>query len=107
MLQTQRRSSSVRLHSNDPFWSLSLRRLFYLTFALAIGRFQDRFLKVGVVLAAVAVGLQLGWNPGVLSGHVVSMFAYSTIWLLGTICRPCEVVRADSAAVIALLGLVP
>ena len=72
--------------SNGPLWSLSFEFYFYLTYALAIGRWKDRFCVGWIVLAVVAIMASTPalMAPG-LAGHFQTILAFSPIWVLGTV----------------------
>jgi peptidoglycan/LPS O-acetylase OafA/YrhL len=108
MLQTQEALLVGPVRFNDPLWSLSFETVFYVIFACTIGRFQGVLLKAWAAAAVAGVVLQVVWNPEGVPGHLVIMFAYSAIWLLGYYLPDvAKVLNVDAAAAITCLGFVP
>jgi peptidoglycan/LPS O-acetylase OafA/YrhL len=107
-LQTPQGYLCYPMSMNGAFWSLSFEVFFYLVFALTLGRRQQVWLgiwfAVGVVGAAVQLAVPLrGWY-----GHLVIMFAFSTIWLFGySLVDLARRVRVSRAQALAALGCVP
>jgi len=71
------------IESNSPLWSLSYEIVFYLLFALAIGRYQKKAMGYWLILSIAAMPfyyLQIG--PDVFK-HFIAVLSFSSIWLVG------------------------
>ena len=71
------------LQSNSPIWSLSYEIVFYLLFALTIGKFQKRAIGWWFILSLAIMPLYyLQTGPAVVK-HFVAVISFSSIWLTG------------------------
>jgi peptidoglycan/LPS O-acetylase OafA/YrhL len=71
------------IQSNLPVWSLSFEGAFYVLFALTIGRNQKKAIFCWFMMSLIALPLYyLRVDKDVLT-HVISVFAFSSIWLVG------------------------
>jgi peptidoglycan/LPS O-acetylase OafA/YrhL len=71
------------IQSNLPVWSLSFEMAFYVLFAFTIGRNQKKAIFYWFIIALIALPLYyLKIDKDVLT-HIIAVFAFSSIWLLG------------------------
>ncbi len=71
------------LQSNSPLWSLSYEIVFYLLFAISIGKYQKKAVVCWFLLSLAIMPLYyLQIGPDVLK-HFVAVLAFSSIWLAG------------------------
>jgi peptidoglycan/LPS O-acetylase OafA/YrhL len=71
------------LQSNSPLWSLSYEIVFYLLFAISIGKYQKKAVVYWFLLSlAIMPVYYLKIGPDVLK-HFVAVLAFSSIWLAG------------------------
>jgi peptidoglycan/LPS O-acetylase OafA/YrhL len=71
------------LQSNSPLWSLSYEIIFYLLFAISIGKYQKKAVIYWFLLSLAIMPLYyLQIGPDVLK-HFVAVLAFSSIWLAG------------------------
>ncbi len=71
------------LQSNSPLWSLSYEIIFYVLFAITIGKYQKKAVMYWFLLSLAIMPLYyLQIGPDVLK-HFVAVFAFSSIWLAG------------------------
>jgi len=71
------------IQSNLPVWSLSFEMAFYVLFAFTIGRNQKKAIFYWFIMSLIALGLYyIKADKDVLT-HIISVFAFSSIWLLG------------------------
>jgi peptidoglycan/LPS O-acetylase OafA/YrhL len=71
------------IQTNSPIWSLSYEILFYMLFALSIGRYQKKAILYWFLLSLAVMPLYyLKIGPDVLK-HFFAVLAFSSIWLAG------------------------
>jgi len=71
------------IRTNNPVWSLTFEMSFYLLFALGIFFQRKTFFIYWLVAALFAIPLYfLNIHSGILA-HVIAIFSFSSIWLLG------------------------
>ncbi len=71
------------IESNSPLWSISYEIVFYLLFALSIGKYQKKAVVAWFITALCVMPLYyLQIGPDVLK-HFVAVLAFSSIWLTG------------------------
>jgi peptidoglycan/LPS O-acetylase OafA/YrhL len=71
------------IQSNLPVWSLSFEVAFYVLFSFTIGRNQKKALFYWFLISLIAIPLFfLRVERDVLT-HVVAVFAFSSVWLVG------------------------
>ncbi|HEX4849876.1 MAG TPA: acyltransferase family protein, partial [Puia sp.] len=71
------------IESNSPIWSLSYEMFFYLMFAFAIGRNQKKIIFCWLLISLVAIRLYFVSLHNNLADNLISLLAYSSIWLVG------------------------
>ena len=70
------------LKTNPVVWSLTYEMFFYFIFSLSILKYQRKFLHLWFVLSIICIPFYYMNFTGLL-GHLIAMFAFSSIWLLG------------------------
>jgi peptidoglycan/LPS O-acetylase OafA/YrhL len=71
------------IQSNLPVWSLSFEGAFYVIFAFTIGYNQKKVIFFWVIMSLIALLTYYFRVDKDLATHIISVFAFSSIWLLG------------------------
>jgi len=71
------------LESNSPLWSISYEILFYLLFALSIGRYKKKAVIVWFFISLAIMPLYYSQIGTDVLKHFVAVLAFSSIWLAG------------------------
>ena len=69
--------------TNNPLWSLAFEMAFYLTFGLCLCRWRPRLMQGWALLALGSMALYYTDTGHGWLNHVVAIFAFSTLWLVG------------------------
>jgi peptidoglycan/LPS O-acetylase OafA/YrhL len=96
------------IQSNLPVWSLSFECAFYVLFALTIGRNQKKALSCWFIMSLIALPLYYLKVDRTVETHVIAIFAFSSIWLLGYYTYQYrDYFYADKYAALFSLGIMP
>jgi len=71
------------IQSNLPVWSLSFEAAFYVLFAVTIGRAQKKVIFCWFVISLIALPLYYLKTDRDALSHIIAVFAFSSIWLIG------------------------
>ena len=71
------------LQSNSPLWSLSYEIVFYLLFAMTIGRYQKKALMGWFILSLAVMPIYYMQIGDDIVKHFTWVIAFSSIWLAG------------------------
>ncbi|MDP9081174.1 MAG: acyltransferase family protein [Bacteroidota bacterium] len=96
------------IQSNLPVWSLSFEVGFYVLFAFTIGRHQKKALFYWFMLSLVAIPLYFLKIERDALTHVIAVFAFSSVWLVGYyIYQYRSYFYAEKYTVLFSLGILP